>query len=84
MYPNLREHYWCNDMKREVAQFVSRCSTFNELKLNINRPTAMLQRVPIPEWKWEYISMNFVVGLPRSKRKGQHDVICVIVDWFTK
>lgn len=68
IYRNLHEHYWCNDMKREVVQFVSRCSTFNELKVNINRPAAMLQPVPIPEWKWEYISMDFVVGLLSSKR----------------
>jgi hypothetical protein len=36
----------------------------------------------IPAWKWEDISMNFIVGLPLSTRK--FDSIWVIVDWFTK
>src|SRR5262245_20372142 len=33
-------------------------------------------------WKWEHISMDFVVGLPKSRRR--HDAIWVIVDRLTK
>jgi hypothetical protein len=36
----------------------------------------------IPEWKWEEIGMNFIVGLPRT-RHG-YDSIWVIVDRLTK
>ena len=42
----------------------------------------MTQRMPIPEWKWERISMDFVVGLPRTL--GKFDSIWVIVDRLTK
>ena len=38
--------------------------------------------MPIPEWKWERIAMDFVVGLP--KIMGKYDSICVIVDRLTK
>ena len=38
--------------------------------------------MPIPEWKWERIAMDFVVGLPKTLRK--FDSIWVIVDRLTK
>ena len=38
--------------------------------------------MPIPEWKWERIAMDFVVGLPKTL--GKYDSICVIVDRLTK
>ena len=38
--------------------------------------------MPIPEWKWEHIAMDFVVGLPRTL--GKFDAIWVIVDRWTK
>lgn len=42
----------------------------------------MLQPLWIPEWKWEDIVIDFIVGLP--KMVGQHDSAWVIVDRFTK
>src|SRR3954463_15428061 len=42
----------------------------------------MLQPLDVPIWKWDSISMDFVVGLPRAL--GGHDSIWVIVDRLTK
>ncbi|WMV33202.1 hypothetical protein MTR67_026587, partial [Solanum verrucosum] len=38
--------------------------------------------MPIPEWKWERIAMDFVVGLPMTL--GKFDSIWVVVDILTK
>ncbi|XP_059306316.1 uncharacterized protein LOC132057727 [Lycium ferocissimum] len=46
------------------------------------RPGGVLQRMPIPEWKWERITMDFVMGLPKTL--GKFDSIWVIVDRLTK
>jgi len=42
----------------------------------------MLQQLEIPEWKWDSITMDFVIHLPRTVRS--HDAIWVIVDRLTK
>jgi hypothetical protein len=45
-------------------------------------PTSLLQPLPIPEWKWEIISMDFITGFPKTQR--QHDSIMVVVDKLSK
>ena len=42
----------------------------------------MLQPLPIPEWKWDHITMDFVVGLPRTRIKKNG--VWVIVERLTK
>ena len=82
MYRTLKEHYWWNGMKKEIAGFVSRCLTCQQVKAEHQRPAGKTQLLPIPVWKWEKITMDFVTGLPRTQR--QHDAIWVIVDRLTK
>ena len=81
MYKDLRQYYWWDGMKPEVARFVARCQVCQQVKIEHQRPGGMLQPLPIPEWKWEDISMDFVTGLRTSRG---HDAIWVIVDRLTK
>ena len=69
-------------MKREVAEYVSHCLTCQQVKTEHQRPAGPLQSLAIPQWKWEYVTMDFVTGLPRTP-KG-NDAIWVIVDRLTK
>ena len=73
MYRDLRQHFWWNDMKREVAQHVAKCLVCQQVKAEHRRPGGLLQPLPIPEWKWENITMDFVTALPRSS-KGNNAV----------
>ena len=82
MYRTLKEHYWWNGMKKEIASFVSRCLTCQQVKVEHQKPAGKIQLLPIPVWKWEKITMDFVTGLPRTQK--QHDAIWVIVDRLTK
>jgi hypothetical protein len=52
------------------------------VKAEHQRPARLLQPLKIPEWKWEEIGMDFMVGLPRSQ--AGFDLIWVIVDRITK
>ena len=65
MYHTLREHYWWRGIKKDIAEFVSRCLICQQVKAKHQKPAGLLQSLPIPQWKWERITMNFVVGLPR-------------------
>ncbi|KAK4389603.1 Transposon Ty3-G Gag-Pol polyprotein [Sesamum angolense] len=82
MYRNLKPYYWWQTMKKDVAEFVAKCMTCQQVKAEHQAPAGKLRPLSIPEWKWEKITMDFVVGLPRTLRK--HDTIWVIVDRLTK
>ena len=69
-------------MKREIAHYVSECDIYQRVKASHFKPAGMLQPLDIPLWKWEDISMDFIVGLPPTS-KG-YDSIWVIVDRLTK
>ena len=55
---------------------------FNKFKAEHQRPSGLDQNIELPELKWEMINMDFIIGLPNSRR--QHDYIWVIVDKMTK
>jgi hypothetical protein len=60
---------------------VSRCTTYNKAKSQLN-PHGLHIPLPIPSVLWEDISIDFVLGLPRTK-KGR-DSIFVVVHRFSK
>jgi hypothetical protein len=82
MYHDLKQHYWWTKMKIEIARYVARCDTCRRVKAIHMKTAGPLQSLTIPTWKWEDISMDFIVGLPRTA-KG-YDSILVIVDRLTK
>jgi hypothetical protein len=82
MYHDLKQRYWWTKMKIEIARYVVRCDTCRRVKAIHMKIAGPLQSLPIPTWKWEDISMDLIVGLPRTA-KG-FDSIWVIIDRLTK
>ena len=82
MYHDLKLLYWWTRMKREIAQYVSECDTCQRIKVSHLKSAGALQPLSVPSWKWDDISMDFIVGLPNTSR--HHDSIWVIVDRLTK
>jgi hypothetical protein len=65
-------------MKKEIAEYVVVCDICQRIKAEHQRPTGLLQSLQIPQWKWDEIGMDFIVGLPCT-RTG-YDSIWVVVD----
>jgi hypothetical protein len=66
MYHDLKQHYWWTKMKIEIARYVARCDTCRRVKAIHMKTAGPLQYLPI-SWKWEDISMDFIVGLLKGK-----------------
>nr|GFD05286.1 retrotransposable element Tf2 [Tanacetum cinerariifolium] len=64
------------------ATFVARCLICQQVKIEHQQASGLLQQLDIPVWKWDEISMDFVTGLPQTQRR--HDAIWVVVDRLTK
>nr|GFC49538.1 putative reverse transcriptase domain-containing protein [Tanacetum cinerariifolium] len=82
MYHDLKQHFCWSGMKGDVAMFVSKCLICQQVKIEHQWASGLLQPLNIPVWKWDEISMDFVTGLPRIQRR--HDSIWVVVDRLTK
>jgi hypothetical protein len=82
MYQDLKQNFWWSNMKVDIAKYVVECDTCHWMKASHLKSAGVLQPLSIPMWKWDDISMDFIVGLPLTARKK--DSIWVIVDRLTK
>jgi len=77
----LADHFFWPKLRRDVERYVLHCVTCHKVKSRLN-PYGLYTPLPIPSVPWEDISMDFVLGLPQTKRG--RDSIFVVVDRFSK
>ena len=77
----LREHYYWPGMDKDVQDIIKRCGTCQIAKSHL-LPQGLYMPPPIPTQPWVGVSMDFILGLPRTQR-GK-DSIFVVVDRFSK
>jgi hypothetical protein len=75
------QYYWPG-MKREIVDFVAKCLECQRIRVENRHPVDLRHPLPIPGWKWEVVTMDFIMGLPRTSK--HHDAIMVVVDKLTK
>jgi hypothetical protein len=76
-----KQFYWPG-MKKNMAKYLAQCIECQQVKAEHRHPAGLFHPLPIPEWKWETISMDFITGLPTSTK--QNDAIMVVVDKLSK
>ena len=79
---DLKRYYHWVRMKTDVAEWVAKCPTCQLVKAEHQVPSGLLQNLPIPEWKWDHITMDFVTGFPTTRNRK--DAVWVVVDHLTK
>jgi len=77
----LREHFFWPKMANGVTKYCQNCVTCHKAKAK-SSPHGLYMPLPIPAAPWEDLSMDFIMGLPMSRRG--RDSIFVVVDRFSK
>ncbi|KAJ9536645.1 hypothetical protein OSB04_un000194 [Centaurea solstitialis] len=77
----LKEHFFWPKMRDDVNKICERCVTCKQAKSK-SKPHGLYTPLPIPCEPWVDISMDFVLGLPRTK--NGRDSVFVVVDRFSK
>jgi hypothetical protein len=80
-FAQLNSSYYWPGMREEVKKFVNKCKICQYAK-GKKQDTGLYQPLLIPDKPWDAISMDFVLGLPRTQRES--DSIFVVVDIFSK
>ena len=69
MYQDLKQYYWWRGMKRDVTEYVSKCLTCQQVKAEHQVLYGLLNLIPVPQWKWDNIAMDFMFSLPLTQKK---------------
>jgi hypothetical protein len=62
-------HYLWPGMKKEIVEYISRCMECQKVKVEHIHLAGLLEPLPIPEWKWEVVTMDFIIGLPKTGKQ---------------
>ena len=65
-----------------MAEYIAKCFERQQVKTEHQHLARLLQPLPISNWKWEIISLDFITGLPRNQ--NLNDSIMVVVDKLSK
>ncbi|GJP83849.1 hypothetical protein CLOP_g13951 [Closterium sp. NIES-67] len=78
----LQRFYYWPDMVTDVQRYVAACPICQRMKSSHQRPTGLLQPLEPPQRPWQYVTMDFVTGLPAGP--SGNDAVLVVVDRLTK
>ena len=81
-YQSLKKMFYWPQMRTDVYKYVISCNACQRNKSATQAPAGLLQSLPIPNERWESISMDFMFGLPKTPRGN--DGVLAFVDRLSK
>lgn len=69
-------------MRKDITEYLDKFLECQQVKAEHQHLVGLLHPLPIPKWKWDTITLDFIIGLPRYKKKN--DSIMVVVDKLSK
>ncbi|GJS55963.1 putative reverse transcriptase domain-containing protein [Tanacetum coccineum] len=76
MYYDLRDRYWWPGMKKDIAEYVSKCLTCLKVKAEHQRPSGLLQQPEIPDYKMERLARLYL-----NEIVSRHGVSILIISY---
>jgi hypothetical protein len=77
----LQKHFYWTKLRQDVNKYIRYCTSFSIAKPSIKNKF-LYNPLPTPERPWEYISMDYMYGLPSTN--NDNDCVFVVVDRFSK
>nr|GEV84284.1 putative reverse transcriptase domain-containing protein [Tanacetum cinerariifolium] len=68
MYQDMKKLYWLPNMKADIATYIRKCLTCAKVKAEHKRLSDLLVQPKIPQWKWDNITIDFIMKLPKSSQ----------------
>ncbi len=82
VYEKLSRHWYWPKMKETVTDYVRSCPSCQQNKSVNQKPIGLLKPLPIPEKRWQQVTLDLITQLPKTK--NGNDAIVVFVDKLTK
>jgi hypothetical protein len=79
----IKQNFYWPGMKGDVTARVLQCPTCMVSKYGHQHPAGLLQPIPLPDRRWQHVTMDFISGIPESKDE-KYDMIMVVVDRLSK
>ena len=69
MFQKMKRQYFWPGMYNDIAQYTNDCKICQAAKSRNRRNNGLLRPLPIPQGPWEQVTMDYVIGLPESKKR---------------
>ena len=81
-YDSITRYYYWPNMYVDIKLYVRSCLVCQRTKASNRKPMGLLHPLPIPTRRWQCVTMDFIVQLPKTV--DGHDAIFVVVDKLSK